>query len=151
MKKRHFLPENRRGWIEIVEAFVAVLLVAGVILILLNKGFLGKTDISEKVYEVQLAILREIETNDTLRADILNALEPMPIAWEDSRFPARVNSKIIERTPNYLDCVGRICNMTQPCSISGMGGKDIYSQAVTITSTLATLSYRKLNLFCWTI
>jgi len=141
---------NKSGWIEIVEAFVAVLLIVGVVLIILNKGYLEGTDISERVYEAQLSILREIQTNDTLRVKILSAAEPMPVPWEDSRFPVEVKSKIIVRTPNYLSCVGRICNMTQTCSISESQVKDIYSQSVTISSTLQTVSYRKLNLFCWT-
>jgi hypothetical protein len=144
--------KNKRGWIEIVEAFVAVLLVVGVVLIVLNKGYLQKTDISERVYEAELSILREIQTNTSLRTKILDAPEPLPIAWEDARFPVEVKDKIIQRTPNYLDCIGRICNMTQTCNLEDTKEakeKDIYSQSVTITSTLQTLSYRKLNLFCW--
>jgi len=142
--------KNKKGWIEIVEAFVAVLLVAGVLLIVLSKGYLQKTDISNKIYEAQLSILREVQTNDTLRKKILEVPEPMPVDWEDTRFPAEVKEKIIMRTPDYLECIGKICNMTQTCTIGESKGKDIYSQAVTITSTLQTLSYRKLNLFCWT-
>jgi hypothetical protein len=43
MKKKNFQltifqKKNNKGWIEIVEAFVAVLLVAGVLLFVLNKG-----------------------------------------------------------------------------------------------------------------
>lgn len=141
---------NKGGWIQIVEAFVAVLLIVGVVLILLNKGYLEKADISERVYEAELSILREIQTNDTLRVKILSAPEPMPVPWEDARFPVEVKNKIIMRTPNYLDCVGKICDMAQICTIDESKEKDIYSQAVTITSTLQTLGYRKLNLFCWT-
>jgi len=144
------LARNRRGWIEIIEAFVAVLLVAGVILIVLNKGYFQKTDISNRVYETELSILREIQTNDTLRSKILNAAEPLPIEWADVRFPIEVKDKITARTPDYLNCIGKICNMTQICIISESPQKDVYSQSVTITSTLQTISYRKLNLFCWT-
>ncbi|MBD3247200.1 hypothetical protein GF378_01110, partial [Candidatus Pacearchaeota archaeon] len=53
--------KDKRGWIRIIEAFIAVLLVAGALLIVINQGYIGKADISEQVYEVQLAILREIE------------------------------------------------------------------------------------------
>lgn len=145
-----FQKKNRKGWIEIVEAFVAVLLVAGVLLIVLNKGYLQKIDISNRVYEAELSILREVQTNDSLRTKILSAAEPMPVPWEDARFPSELKDKITVRTPDYLSCVGKICNMTQVCVISESSGKDIYSQAVTISSTLQTLNYRKLNLFCWT-
>lgn len=141
--------KNRRGWIEIVEAFVAVLLIAGVILVVLNKGYLPKTDISGSVYETELSVLREIQTNSTLRITIVSVPEPMPVSWEDSRFPTEVKNKIIARTPNYLSCVGRICRMNETCSLEESKGKDIYSQSVVISSTLQELSYRQLNIFCW--
>ena len=145
-----FLKKNRRGWIEIVEAFVAILLVAGVLLVVLNRGGSQRADISNKAYEAELSILREIQTNDTLRAEILGVAEPMPVEWSDARFPAELKEKITFRTPNYLSCIGKICNMTQICVTSESPEKDIYSQSVSITSTLQTLGYRKLNLFCWT-
>ena len=146
-----FLTKNRRGWVEIVEAFVAVLLVAGVLLVVLNRGgSQQKTEISNRVYEAELSILREIQTNDTLRTGILDAAEPMPIDWSDARFPAELKEKIRVRTPNYLTCTGKICDMNQICATEETEVKDIYSQAITITSTLTTLGWRKLNLFCWT-
>jgi hypothetical protein len=145
-----FKKKNNRGWIEIVEAFVAVLLIAGVVLIVLNKGYLQKTDISEQVYDAQLSILREVETNDTMRTEILSASLPLPIGWEDPRFPADIKSRIIVRTPNYLECSGKICSMNETCSLAETKDKDIYSQAVVISSTLQSLGYRQLNLFCWT-
>ncbi len=147
---RALIPRNRSGWIEIVEAFTAILLVAGVLLILLNKGYLENTDASEKIYKAQLSILREIQTNTSLRADTLNASAPLPIEWNSLSFPASVKAKIIERTPNYLNCTGKICYMNQTCSLGQGMNKDIYSQSVTITSTLGALDFRKLNLFCWT-
>jgi len=142
--------KDRGGWIEIVEAFVAVLLVAGVILIVLNRGGFQKTEISEKVYQAELSILREIESNDTLREDIVLAEEPMPVEWGDVRFPTEVKKRIIIRTPNYLTCIGKICNMNQTCVTEETEEGDIYSQAVAIISTLQNITFRKLNLFCWT-
>jgi hypothetical protein len=73
----------------------------------------------------------------------------MPIGWSDSRFPTELQSKIIARTPNYLTCIGQICNMTQICVTNEAKGKDVYSQSVSITSTLQNVEFRKLNLFCW--
>jgi hypothetical protein len=144
------LMRNRRGWIEIVEAFVAVMLVAGVLLVLLNRGSLQKTDVSNSIYDTEVSILREIQTNNTLRTVIVNIPEPMPVEWEDSRFPPDIKNKIILRTPDYLDCVGKICRMNETCSLEENKGKDIYSQSVVISSTLQEVSYKQLNIFCWT-
>ena len=145
-----FLTKNRRGWIEIVEAFVAVLIIIGVILVVLNKEYFPKTDVSNTVYDTEVSILREIQTNSTLRTTIIGALEPLPIPWEDARFPSEVKNKIILRTPNGLDCVGKICEMNKTCSLEENNGKDIYSQSVAISATLQNVSYRQLNIFCWT-
>jgi hypothetical protein len=151
----NLLPRNRSGWIEIVEAFVAVLLIAGVVLVIVTKAYVEKSDISNEVYETELSILREVQTNDTLRADILNAksglADDLPIEWKNINFPVSVKNKIKERTPNYLECEGKICNMTAVCSLGEEKEKDIYSQSVVISATLEQGAiYRQLNLFCWT-
>jgi len=150
---------NRRGWVEIVEAVVAILLVAAVLLITVNKGYIGKTDISEGVYKIELSILREIETNNSLRMEILEA--PLPVEWDD--FPTGVKDKIITRTPTYLECMGKICQLYEgdnpeaesvPCNLEEKIEKDVYSQSVIISSTLGEVTegavYRRLKLFCWT-
>jgi len=143
--------KNKKAWIEIVEAFVAILLIAGVVLVILNKGYMEKRDISEEVYKVELSILREIQTNDSLRTEILDAQGPLPIEWLNDRFPSGVKNKIVTRTPSYLECVGKICNMTAMCSLGEKKEKDIYSQSVAITPTVGLGEiYRQLNLFCWT-
>jgi len=143
-KSLTLLPRNRSGWIEIVEAFVAVLLVAGVLLVVINKGTFGKTDISDQVYTAQLSILREIETNDAFRAEIL-AVSPLP-----ALAPTDIQNRINLRAPNYLICQGQICALSDKCVFSSTVQKDIYAQEVIITSTIQTIDYRKLKLFCWT-
>jgi hypothetical protein len=150
----NFFPKNRKGWIEIVEAFFAILLVASVILLLLNKGYFKGSDISDEVYNVQVSILREIQTNDSLREDIVNSVsgisgKDLPVEWDNPNFPISVKSKINQRTPASLNCTGEICNLTETCILNEKITTDIYSQSVTITSTLHNLSFRKLNLFCW--
>jgi hypothetical protein len=148
--KKLFLYSNKKGWIEIVEAFVAIMLVAAFLLVVYNSNN-KEDDFSYEVYQIQISILREIQTNDTLRTDIASAAEPLPIGWDDSRFPTRLKNKIIERTPSSLECVGRICDTTTVCDIGKTLDKDIYSHFVTITATIGEGEvYRRLNLFCWT-
>ena len=144
-----FFSKNRRGWIRIVEAFVAILLIVGVLLIVINKGYIGKADISEKVYIAQLSILREIEVDDSLRAEILNA-HPIPVVLD--QFNAKVpyvKNKIDTRTPDYLTCEGKICALDEICALTSNIQKDIYAQAVAITATKEVYSPRQLKLFCW--
>ena len=104
--------KDKKGWIRIVEAFVAILLITGVILILLNKQEISERDISLKVYQTEIAILREIELDDNLRADILGVDKSLlPVDWEDEEFPLTIKEKISERAPNYMKCIGKQLRM----------------------------------------
>ncbi|OGJ13283.1 hypothetical protein A3K82_01855 [Candidatus Pacearchaeota archaeon RBG_19FT_COMBO_34_9] len=143
------LPRNRKAWIEIVEAFVAVLLVAGVLLIIIGRGATGGKDIASNVYYTEISILREIQRNDSMREDILTA--QVPVEWEEAGFPESVKNKIAERTPTYLECIGKICEIDDICSLTEKKEQDVYAQAAVISPTIGGGEvYRKLNLFCWT-
>ena len=138
------LLSNKRGWIRIVEAFIAVLLIAGVLLFVINKGYIGKRDISEQVYKVQLAILREIELNSTLRLQILTS--------EDYTVPEDVRNKISERMPDYLEFTSAVCDLEELCPIpeGSPVEKDIYAQSVAIAAEAEKYNPKQLKLFCWT-
>lgn len=136
---------NKRGWIKVIEAFVTILLIIGVLIIVINQTR-GKEDISSKVYNTELAILREVELNDSLREEIVN-VEP-PINWDN--LPPNVKNKIIQRTPQYLDCQAMICAPSDSCDLDDYLEKDIYVRFVLITSTLENYQPRKLKIFCWT-
>jgi len=143
--------KNNKGWIKIVEAFIAILLIMGVLLILINRGYIGEKDISSQVYDMEVSILREIQLNDTLRDKILNAGEP-PIEWEDVNFPLDIKNKIINRIQKYLECKAKICKMDEICELKEYPEKDVYAQAVAITTTLQTpeeKQLKQLKLFCW--
>jgi len=138
---------NKRGWIRIVEAFVAVLLITGVVLIILNKGYVGK-DISEKVYESERAILREIEINDGYRQKILTASN----GQGDFSVDGGILSLINQRKPDYLYCDARICYVDSACGFDypdEAEGKSIYAQSVVITATGNIYDPRQLKVFCW--
>jgi hypothetical protein len=131
---------HKGGWLEIVEAFVSVLLVATVLLIILNKGYFQKTDTSEQVYNTEVSIIREVQTDEILRESVA-AVSTLPIRWDEAGFPPDVKSRITTRTPNYLACVAKICEMGTPCPLEGKSledskGKDVYSESGVISATL---------------
>ena len=141
------IKNNKKAWIEIVEAFVAILLVAGVVLVILNKASLVNSDISPQVYTAELSMLREIETNDTFRAEIIS-ISSVPYT-----FPSDLDiQKLIDRrTPNYLTCIGQVCSVDDKvCGYRENLQKDVYAQSVLISSTLRIVEYRQLKIFCWT-
>lgn len=145
------MKRDKRAWVKIVEAFIAILLIVGVVLVILNKGYIGKEDISSNVYDTEISILREIQRNDTMREEILNTSEELlPVEWEDTTFPESIRNRIIERTPDYLECIGKICEIDDACSLTEKKDKEVYAQSVAISPTVGGEEvYRKLNLFCW--
>jgi len=139
---------NKRGWIKIIEAFIAILLVSGVLLIVINKGYVGRADISEQVYQVQLSILREIELDCDLREDVLEAETELDGGWE---VPESVKIRINNRLPDYLTCTSKICKLDVICEAKDVPlEKDIYTQPVAIATEGDNPEFRQLKLFCWT-
>jgi len=139
-------PKDKHGWVRIVEAFVAVLLVLGIVLYILDEGYVKKDDASEKIYETENSILSEIQNNAPLRQDILDA-NPLPINW--ALLPASIRNKIENSRPSYLDCEAYLCEIRSDCLFQGSLQEDLYVRSVVITSTLISYSPRELKLFCW--
>ncbi len=159
MEKRNqrltiFQKKNRKGWLKIVEAFVAVLLVASVALIVINRNQ-RDSNISETVYEVEISILREIQLNEALRASVLKATPPIEFDGTgegQTNFPNDVEKKITERTPNYLECKGKICTPDDSCYLISAEADEIYAESVILTGTDSSGKYtaKQLKIFCWT-
>ncbi|MFH1326962.1 MAG: hypothetical protein ABIH59_02445 [archaeon] len=142
------LMRNKGGWIRIVEAFVAVLLIAGVILTILDKGYIEREDPSEQIYEKENAILREIQIDGVLREEIITINDvSLPVDW--GGFPSGVETKIKDETPNYLVCEAKICNISDSCLLDIDSEKNIYVRTASITATSTNYAARQLKLFCW--
>ncbi len=142
--------KNKKAWIRIVEAFIAILLIIGAVLVIIDKGYIQKEDISLKVYEREVAILKEIELNNTFRGYILS-VEDVPVNWSDfeSRGLGDVKDKINSRTPDYLICEAKICDIGVICNLDESPNKDVYARSVMISTDLEQYKPRQLKLFCW--
>ena len=139
--------KNKKGWIRIAEAFIAVLLVIGAAIIVVGGG-IQIEGISEKVYDIEISILREIQLNNTLRSEILETSGT--IEWDDFSLQApKTKDKIIAKTPGWLECEGKICPPESMCLLGEESEKNVYVQSVLITSTLITFDPKQLKLFCW--
>ena len=134
---------NNRGWIRIAEAFVSVLIVVGAAIIVINGGIQGD-DISEKIYDVEISILRGICLNESLRSEILGTSGI--IDWDD--FPSQIKNKIIDETPGELECIAKICLPESVCLLEEESEKNVYAHSVLIFSTLTNYNPRIIKLFC---
>lgn len=143
--------KNKKAWIKIVEAFVAILLVMGVLLIIIDRGGFERKGIPE-IYKKELSILREVQLNDTLRNEILRLEESVfPVEWKDfnSNGLEDIRNKIIEKKPDGLDCEAKVCILEDDCILNKDFEKDVYVQSVAIVANLEVYHPRQLKLFCW--
>lgn len=137
---------NNKGWIRIIEAFIAILLITTVALIVINKGYIGRTDKSSKVYDAQIAALREIELDQELRDLIL--MSDAPVGGED--VPEEVRQRLDARLPESLQCSPRICVLDQICSLEDYPEtEEVYAQAIAVTANLSEYDPKQLKIFCW--
>ena len=132
---------NKKGWLRIVEVFVAIIIISLVLLIVLRNNILVPEDNSSDIHKAELAVLRDIQVDDSLRDYILNA---------GTEIPSSVQARIDARIPNYLDCVAKICGITAECDLeSPEEGVSIYAQSVAIAAISREFDSKQLKLFCW--
>jgi hypothetical protein len=102
-----------------------------------------------QVHDKIVPVLREIQTNNTMRDSILDAA--LPVEWEEfnSQGLNLVRNKIIQKTPQNFECQGKLCDIDDSCTINLLEETDIYVETAFISADLDTYSPRQLKVFCW--
>jgi hypothetical protein len=128
---------NKRGWLKIVEAVLAVLIIFSVVLIIMAKQQV-RPDLSEEIYANEIQILNLIAQDNNLRAEIL----------QDN--PTNANIKIEQHLSQSLDFLTKICDINEACNSDlTPTDREVYVKEVLITSTLEIYNPKKLRLFVW--
>ncbi len=125
----------RRGWLRIVEATLAALIVLSVLFALYTKNTVSsEPDLSEQAR----TILEEISANSTLRNDILTNNAP------------NLNAMIAKRLVGLLFEI-RICEINDACGKSTYTPGNVYSAERVISATVEQLAFapKKVRLFIW--
>ena len=145
------IEKEKRGWIRIVEAMIAIILIAAVVLIAISQSQRLNPDISEKVYTAENSMLTQVQLNSSARAEILNVSgSGLPLLW--SGFPSLLPNTweiINQSTLGSMQCEGQICLTSDPCLLGNPPGKTIYAQSVIIAANLTVYNPRLLKVFCW--
>lgn len=127
--------QNKKAWIRIAEAAIAIMLLASVILVIVGRQ-VEQQDLGEMMYKLQQNILDEASRNDTVRNAVLSG-NTLP-----------VNSFIVERLPSGMNFTTKICNPEEACE-SELPSKEVYADDVLISSTLQQYQPKKLKFFVW--
>ncbi len=127
--------KQKKGLLRIIEAFIAVTLIAGVLIVLYAQQA-GNPKSSEELYRLQSSILNEIADNTKFREDVLNNnlvnIEP----FVRDRVPAGFNYSI------------KICEVDEICSLDNYK-KEIYASERVIAATLKEFKPMKIKIFMW--
>ena len=150
--KNNNFKKNKKGWIRMIESFIAILFLAGVIIFIVGNVSSDRRNSFSEIAEISKGILGEIQTNESLRQEIIDTQGN--INWTDENFPILTKEKIGEKTPLWLSCEANICSISENCLLTEqrkdeIGKKDIYSDSVMIFSTLTTHNPRIIKLFCF--
>ncbi len=151
-KKRFFVMDfkkNKRGWIRIVEVFISILLMTGVLMLVIDRDVFEERDVSLEIHEMQISILRNVELDNSLRGDVL--LASLPVSWNNfgTSGLTSVRDEIISRTSADFICEAKLCSLQDNCLFDNSIEENVYVQRVIIAADLEIYSPRQLKLFCW--
>lgn len=137
--------KNKRGWIRIIEAFIAILLICGILFVSLDSGRVigGET---RKIYSMEQSMLKEVQLDKVSREEILG-FTVLPSEWD--AFSHELKNQIGKRKLNYIDCKGKICALDDLCELEELPEENIYVQEIAIFADSVDYNPRKLKLFCW--
>jgi len=135
--------KNKKGWVKIIEAFVAILILLGFLMVIISQHRYSN---EEKIFmkKNNAEILKGIETNSTLRNAILS--ESLPSNSSQPSFPENVKEYLLAKTLPGEICSLYICELGETCLMQDVG-KETYSNEVLLFAG-STYSPRKLKLFC---
>ena len=140
---------NKRGFVKIIEAFIAVLLVAGVLLFVVSKNSSVLDSKQERIEEIQKSILQEISQNNEYRNAVLEGDNEIEL---DPNSPGKLGeiwTFVDNQIPNQLEFKIKICLLEIICSLSEYPEKDVYTRSVAITSNITTYRPKQFKIWVW--
>ncbi len=126
---------RKKGWLRIVEAFISILIITGVVILIysINRNY---NERGEEIYELQQTILNEIASDPKLRIDVLNNNIQEIEKFVENRIPENFEFKI------------KICDINDICGLDFYKER-VYSSERAISSTLTLYKPKKVKIFMW--
>ncbi|MFH1358615.1 MAG: hypothetical protein ABIH37_01880 [archaeon] len=137
MQKRKKM--NKKAWVRIVEVCFAILILMAAVLIIM-RGNVQRTDVSDLVYERQRALMDVIVNNESLRSQVLigNTIG--------------IDNFISTNIPKTWDFTTNICGVSEICNQNTPSDKNTYVSETFVTANLTYFpdeKTRKLMFFVW--
>jgi hypothetical protein len=131
---------NKRAWLRILEAFLGVMIIMGVILFIYSKQEI-KQELPYQINQIQKKVLDAIEFNEAFRLNVLSNppdLEKLSVAAQDN-------------IPSIFNFELKVCSLNDEvnCKKTPPYIQNIYVKDRIITSNFAIFSAKKVRLFIW--
>jgi len=132
--------ERKRGWILIVEAVLAVLILFGFLFTAISKQTQQIKIINkgEYLYDVVNELTLRAEKNNNIRNSVISNQDVNSLLGAELE---QMNIKTIN-----LDSV--ICDLTESCDIN-IKAEEVYSAEVIISTNSTNYEVKKLKIFIW--
>lgn len=141
-------PKGKKGWIKIIEAFISILFLIGVVAIVIQSdNFYSKEEpILEKK---QIEILNGIQLDKTLRAEVL-ATTDYTINSTDPGFSSKLKNYLDNNPISNTGCFLKVCLVDSSCT-TNVVKDEMYTKSVLITSTLSEYNPKRIQIFCYKV
>ncbi|RPH49764.1 MAG: hypothetical protein EHM85_12735 [Desulfobacteraceae bacterium] len=150
---------NKSGWIHILEATIAVLIVAGVMMSVYSEQSAREVlSVEDYSYSLQNEILDEIAMSSDLRSDVMKVVVDLP---GDPAYDS-LDEYVAEKVPEGIGYLLRVCNLgdvndyckMDPIIFYATLDKDVFVEEVVVSAEIgdgedAEYSPKKVRLFFW--
>jgi len=138
--------KNRKGWMKIFEASIAITLVMG-FMVLVYSQTIEKAPPGENLMVWQNSVLDNLKKRPELRQEILDHPETVCDPDEGGLAYSFILARITKMFPGFgFSC--RVCDPGEICGIQSYH-KEVYSEERIIAATLTKFSPKKIKLFAW--
>ena len=127
---------NKKAWLKIVEAFLAILIVVSAVLIVMSKNQ-TRTDLTGDINHKQRQILDIIARDDSLREKIIE---------NDN---TELNNQIYLMASKNWNFTTSICPIEDICNANVPLDREIYVSQIIITSSIDKYNPKKVKFFVW--
>ncbi|MAG07547.1 hypothetical protein CMI46_01910 [Candidatus Pacearchaeota archaeon] len=134
--------KNKKGFLRIIEAFLAILIIAGVMSFIYVNN-IQKPRQEDLAYQLVRLSLKEISNDVDLRGNVLsiNPFEDDDSSGFESDVQTPDDARLIAESiegiiPPEFDFKFRVCKLEVACGLQNLPQKDVFSEVVSVSATL---------------
>lgn len=130
------LGKQKKGWTKILEVFVAIVLLASILTVVLESENQEDNEF-QRIYEKQHTASKIIQMNHSMRSSILSG-----------QVTKEINATLNKTLPE-MECKAKACSLRNECSLQSNQENEIYAQETQFYANETHYKPKKLKIFCW--